>query len=180
MRWADAFVLVKPSQSTVGSEERVLAVTFENARGGYDLAVENHSFLPALSPSMRQYFSISLGMGRDMPPLVFKRGSLVLIIDQTFEKGPNADRILTYSLRYRAGHLALAGLNEWIVTQRRESVNNSYNYLSGKAMVFGGNCAGVPVEAGCHYKPTLQHIARKGPPAIDDLGRWYEFKPKVQ
>lgn len=112
---------------------------------------------------------------------MFKRGSLVVNIDQTFEAGPNADRILTYSLRYREGRLALAGLEEWIVTQRRESVHNSYNYLSGKAVVFGGNCAGgADVEAGCRYKPTGKLIDRKGSLALDDVGSWLEFKPKVQ
>ncbi len=181
LRWADALVLVRSSQSTSGSEERALVVALENTSGGYDLAVENHTFLPALKPTERQYFSIGLGVGRNMPPLAFKRGSLVVNIDQTFEVGPNADRVLTYSFRYREGRLVVAGLDEWTVTQRHESVNNSYNFLSGKAVVFGGNCASVAeVAAGCRYKPTWKRIAGNGLPTLEELGSSFEFEPKVQ
>ncbi len=180
-RPAHAIIVKCPAKEDNGPTGYSLALYLQNPGGGYDLAAENRTFIPTLSPEQRKFESIGLGSDPKTPPLEFKNGSLVVTMDVTALAGPTADRVLTYTLRYRDSRLWVSGLDEFIVTFRLRTVHNSYNFLTGKAQLSKGTgCAGrADALSRCRYNGAWKQILTPRAPSLDDVGDGTTFEPKV-
>jgi len=175
-------VIVKCPAGEDEDAGHTLALFVQNPSGGYDLAVQNRTLIPTLPPELRRDLSVGLGWAPKQPALQFKRGSLIVAMDVTGLTGPNADRMLTFSFNCKDGELWLSGFDEFAVTFRLETALNSYNFLTGKALLsVGTGCAGrADALSHCRYTGRWKQIVGRRPLSLDDVGDGVAFEPKVE
>jgi hypothetical protein len=145
---------------------RILAVAFGKARGGYDLALENHTLIPRTTePNLDDYFAEGGG-------IAIKRGTLQVKLHLFASAGGWAAGNRTFTFRFQDGRFALIGYDS-DMTQRNtgKTTRISVNYLTGKMKTTMGSIENDKTTA------RWRTLARQPLLTIDQIGDGMDFDP---
>ncbi len=170
----------------IDTNPRMLVVAFANSDGSYELALQNHTFMPRQTAEEQQRYDYTLGTheGRvNIPGVEIAKSGIRLRLNEEIFVGTGggaAEIDHTYTFRIDGNKLVLIGYDSRTITYGLDVVAKSYNYLARRGSVsMGRGCAGrqEDITARCRFTTAWKTLPPGQRLSIDDIGDGLGFEP---
>jgi hypothetical protein len=145
---------------------RILAVAFRNGPAGeFGLVVQNHTLIPRpTNPSAEDPFEDGLSI---------ERGRLRLSLRLFMSAGGWTTFNATFTFQFRNGRFVLVGYDRYEVHRGNGRVEEtSVNFLTRQVKKSTGS-----ISSDARGKAVWTKLARRSPPAIDEISDGLDFEP---
>ncbi len=156
----------RPGMPELDTNPRILAVAFARIKGGYELAVENHDFIPRYdTPTIDDPFA---GAG-------IVDGAISIGLHFWANAGSWYTGDTTYFFKYRDHSFCLVGYHDYTTKRNTGEIwDVSIDYLVGEAQITIGNFSDEEAQDAT-YKKSLAEAPLS---TLEEIGSGWDFQPE--